>query len=299
MPDALTPKAKSLLKEQYFALLHDEQTYTSKIATVMHILRWCDQEYIQPGQWLKHQKRYRFTRSGIDAIRDTYSLSLGEDIFADFSQDSRQSAAAKSTDEKQGVIKPTQSLVLCALTDTTPEHSATETLRVFAQQFYASCQANVELDIARVNLADFDNLLMIENRDSFNDWHIFEKAMHQQLEKLLVIYRGDSVYSAGASALLKQWQQTRPHKPCIYFGDFDLAGLRIAVSGGYSQLLLPSEDWLVSNLVKQHYPDEQRKFADNLLKACPKPWQELLSLMCEQQAGLRQQKMYQQTLVLY
>ncbi|QHJ10439.1 hypothetical protein FX988_00651 [Paraglaciecola mesophila] len=299
MPDVLMTKAKSLLKEQYFALLLDEQAYTSKIATVSHILRWCEQEYIQPGQWLTHKKRYRFTRTGIDAIRDTYLMSMGEDIFADFSQDTHQSAAAKSTDEKQGVIKPTQSLVLIALTDTTPEQRRTETLRGFRQQFYASSQVNVELDITRLNLQDFDNLLVIENRDSFNDWHVFEKTMQQSLKKLLVIYRGDSVYSSGASALLTRWQQTRPGNPCIYFGDFDLAGLRIACSGGYSQLLLPSENWLITNLIKQHYPDEQRKFEANLLTSCPKPWEPLLSLMCEQQAGLRQQWMYQQTLVLY
>jgi hypothetical protein len=38
MTDSLVPKAKVLLKEQYFALLHDEQTSTRKTAAVTHIM---------------------------------------------------------------------------------------------------------------------------------------------------------------------------------------------------------------------------------------------------------------------
>ncbi|ABG40760.1 hypothetical protein Patl_2242 [Paraglaciecola sp. T6c] len=300
MTDSLMPKAKLLLKEQYFALLHDEQTRTSKTATVSHIMAWCEQEFIQPGQWLNKQKHFRFTRHGIEAIRDNYLLSVGEDIFADFSEDIHQSAALKSTDEKQGRIKPTQSLVLCALSHQAPLLSNDmQTLNAFNQQFYPCEQVNVELDLARLNLADFDNLLVIENRDSFNDWHRFQGQVTQKLTKLLVIYRGDSEHSSSTKALLEHWQHARPRCPRIYFGDFDLAGMRIAVSGQYSHLLLPEVDWLTSHLVKQHYPDVQLKFLANLSLHCPQQWQHLLSVMQQQRAGLRQQMMYQTALVLY
>lgn len=294
------PKAKVLLKEQYFALLHDEQTSTSKAATVSHIMAWCEQEYIQPGQWLNNKKHFRFARQGIEAIRASYLLCMGEDIFADFSGDTHQSAALKTTDEKQGRIKPTQSLVLCALSNQAPLLSSDmQTLKGFSQQFYPCEQVNVELNLAKVNLTDFDNLLIIENRDSFNDWHRFQGQVTQELNKPLVIYRGDSEHSTGTKALLEQWQHARPRCPRIYFGDFDLAGLRIAVSGQYSHLLLPNVDWLTAHLVKQHYPDEQLKFLANLTLQCPPQWQHLLAVMQQQRAGLRQQMMYQAALALY
>ncbi|MEM5497251.1 hypothetical protein WNY77_07615 [Paraglaciecola mesophila] len=300
MTDSLMPKAKVLLKEQYFALLHDEQTSTRKTAAVTHIMAWCEQEYIQPGQWLNNKKHFRFTRHGIEAIRASYLLSIGEDIFADFSDDTHQSAALKSTDEKQGRIKPTQSLVLCALSNQAPLLSSDlQTLNAFNQQFYPCEQVNVELNLAMLNLAEFDNLLIIENRDSFNDWHRFQGQVTQDLNKLLVIYRGDSELSTSTKALLEQWQDERPRCPRIYFGDFDLAGLRIAVSGQYSHLLLPNVDWLTSHLVKQHYSDAHLKFLANLTLQCPHQWQHLLSVMQEQRAGLRQQMMYQTALALY
>ena len=288
----LIPKAKALLKDQYFALLHDDNAYTQKVATVKHIISWCEHEYIEPGRWLIMDKRYRFERGAIEAIRQAYIMSMSEDIFDEFSDDTHQSAAQKSADEKQAKIKPTHHLILCALMQPS-------VLAAFHAVFYPSQQVNIELDIQTLDVSDYDALLMVENRDSFNDWHLFSQQVDFALQKVLVIYRGDSHYSVAANNLLTHWCANSQIKPAIYFGDFDLMGLRIAVSSGCTHLLLPEMSALEHNLVPQHYPDAQEKVLGGLTTDCPKRWQALLHLMRDKRAGLRQQKMYHLPLMLY
>jgi hypothetical protein len=292
MASALTAKAKILLTQQNDALLINENATTTKIETVRHIVEWGEHEDIKPGKWIVQNKKYRFTREGIDKIRNAYFASMGEDIFEDFSQDNHQSASNKSADEKQGKIKPTHHLILAAVTET-------PCFEQFQQEFYLCQQMNVELDIGEVDFSIYDSLLMIENRDSFNDWHLYLAQTPIELGKVLVIYRGDSHYSVAATTLLKHWRDSRPEHPVIYFGDFDLSGIRLAISGECTHLLLPTRHWLETHLIPQHYPYNQEKLLAGLERDCPEGWQSLLQLMSGKRAGLRQQKMYETPLILH
>lgn len=292
MKGGLTPKAKILLAQQNDILMCNEKAYTTKVEAVKHIIEWCEHEDIKPGKWLVSDKKYRFSRDGINKIRDAYWSLMREDIFDDFSAENHQSASEKSADEKQGKIKPTHHLILAALSENI-------TFKGFQQEFYPSPQVNIELDIHTVNFADYDSLIMIENRDSFNDWHLIQPHISSDLGKILAIYRGDRHYSVASSALLKQWRKNRPSNKTIYFGDFDLAGLRLAVSGACTDLLLPEKQWLKQHLISQHYPEEQEKFLVGLQIDIPIGWRFLLKLMSENRAGVRQQKMYQTPLVLW
>jgi hypothetical protein len=137
----------------------------------------------------------------------------------------------------------------------------------------------------------------VENRDSFNDW--FEYKPYTNTPSPLVIYRGDKHHSTACKTLLKSWLSTQNNKPAIYFGDYDLAALRIAVSGGYSHLLLPEFNGLTERVIKQHYPVNQQKYFARLEQDCPQGWQPLLTFMDKHGAGLRQQKMYQTRLKIY
>jgi len=292
MTGVLTAKAKILLTEQHDILVFNDNACTTKIETVKHIIEWCEHEHIKPGKWIVSGKRYRFTRSGIDKIRDAYFVAMQEDIFDDFVEDNHQSAAAKSTDEKQGKIKPTHHLILAAL-------NKNPCFDAFQHQFYPCQQINVELDLGALDFSAFDSLVIIENRDSFNDWHQFQTQVSSNLGQVLAIYRGDSHYSVAATKLRKIWRDSRPDCPVIYFGDFDLAGLRLAVSGECTHLLLPELHWLQQNLISQHYPAEQEKFLSRLEQECPEVWRPLLQVMSDNRAGLRQQKMYQTPLSIY
>jgi hypothetical protein len=292
MFERLIPKAKALLAEQSYALMLDDRACTTKVETVKHIIEWCVHDDINPGKWIVEGKKYRFTRQGIEKIRDVYLVSMHEDIFHDFSADNHQSASSKSVDEKLGKIKPTHHLILAALTRNT-------TFEGFQQELYCCAQINIELDINRVDFSVYDTLVMIENRDSFNDWHLFQQQISVDLGKVLPIYRGDSHYLVAATVLLKHWRDNRSDCMIVYFGDFDLSGLSLAVSGGCSALLLPEQKWLEQHLISQHYPEEQEKLLHGMQRDCPKDWQPLLKLMSGNRAGLRQQKMYQTPLVLH
>ncbi|WP_133470497.1 DUF7281 domain-containing protein [Paraglaciecola marina] len=292
MAASLTPKAKALLLEQNTKLKFDDRAATTAVAAVKEILIWCDNEDIVPGKWLVKGKKYRFNRQGIDKIQEAYQSAMSENIFDDFSQDDHQTASTKSTNEKQGKLKPTAHLILAAVIKGASYDG-------FHREFYPCHQVNIELNINEIKLSRYDALIMVENRDSFNDWYRFQAQITHNFGKVLVIYRGDSDYSEAASSFLKLWRVHGPNKPVVYFGDFDLSGLRLAVSAKCSHLLLPSYEFLRNNVISHHYPDEQQKYLVGLERDCAQGWQALLSLMYTQRAGLRQQRMYNTAFVFY
>lgn len=292
MSAGLTKSARELLAQQYEQLLFNDETATPKAATVMQIVQWCDVQEISCGKWLAKNKTFRFTRAGIDEIREAYWSKYQEDLFTDFSDDNHQSASNKSAFEKQAANKPTDHLILAALT-------AGSAFDCFQHAFHPAPQVNLELDIDTTDFSNYNALIMIENRDSFNDWYKFQPNLEDGVGNILAIYRGDSEYSVAATKLRKKWIEDCPASPVIYFGDFDLAGLRIAISGKYSHLLLPATDYLAKHSIPLHYPFEQEKFLIGIEKDCPPDWRNLLKLMTDHKAGLRQQRMYDTHLVLY
>jgi len=290
MADDLSLKAKRLLASQHDKLLHDDTVVAKTSSILNEILSWCDDLEFKPGKWIKPKKTYRFDREALGQINKTLLDEDYASIFDNFCQDSHRSAAQRNPNEKQGKLKPTHNLILTAIIEGT-------VIGAVNQGFYPSQQVNIELDIRHLKLDAFDHLIIVENRDSFNDW--FEYNSFTRLSNSLVIYRGDNHYSTACKTLLKSWLNIQGSKPAIYFGDFDLAGFRIAISAGYSHLLLPEYHYLAKHVIKQHYPDNQQEYLTNLERDCPVGWQPLLSLMCDKRAGLRQQKMYQTSLKMY
>ena len=286
----LSLKAKGLLATQHSKLLLDTGSVANASRILNEIISWCDDLEFQPGKWLKPNKRYRFDREYIAQINQTLLDEGYASIFDNFSQDNHRSAALRNPNEKQGKRKPTHHLILAAVTDR-------GVLDAIAACFYLSHQSNIEFDVSQLRLDTYDCLVIVENRDSFNDW--FEYKHDVNLPHPLVIYRGDKHHSTACKTLLRDWLHTQGHKPSIYFGDCDLAGLRIATSAGYSHLLLPKYTWLSKHLIKPHYPDNQQKYLARLERDCPTGWQSLLHLMGDKWAGLRQQKMYHTPLMLY
>jgi hypothetical protein len=290
MANDLSLKAKRLLAAQHNALMHDENRVAQVSNILTEVLRWCEELEFKPGKWVKPKKTYRFDREYIAQINQILLDEKYASIFDNFNQDTHRSAAQRNPNEKQGQLKPTHHLILAAVT-------AGHILDAISQDFYLSQQINIELDVSQLRLENFDYLVIIENRDSFNDWFEYQSCTH--LCNPLVIYRGDKHHSTACKTLLKKWLNTQANKPSIYFGDYDLAGLRLATSGGYSHLLLPEYNWLSQRLIKQHYAATQQKYFAKLEQDCPKGWQQLLTLMSDSRAGLRQQKMYQTSLLMY
>jgi hypothetical protein len=290
MTDDLSLRAKILLAGQHLKLMLDMASQTKASHALTEILGWCEELEFRPGKWIRAKQTYRFEQSQIEKIEHILLEQGFASIFDKFDQDTHQSASQRNPNEKQGKIKPTQHLVLAAVTQKTA-------LNIMQRHLYTCQQFNIELDVTRLNLDSFECLVIVENRDSFNDW--FEYQPYTNLSKPLVIYRGDKHHSTACKTLLKSWLSAQSSKPAIYFGDFDLAALRIAVSAGYTQLLLPAYERLAAQAIKQHYPSNQEKYLTKLQQDCPKGWQPLLHLMGDKRVGLRQQKMYQTSLILY
>ena len=290
MADDLSLKAKRLLETQHSKLVLDEGAVANASSSLTEILNWCDNLEFKPGRWVNPEKTYQFDREYIEQINQTLLDEGYASFFDDFSLDNHRSAAQRTPYEKQGKLKPTHHLVLSAVTDGV-------VLDTINQYFYSSQQFNIELDISQLKLDTFGCLVVVENRDSLNDW--FDYKSYIKLPNPLVIYRGDKHHSTACKTVLKRWLNMQRSKPAIYFGDYDLAGLRIATSAGYSHLLLPEYKWLTEQVIKQHYPDNQLKYLARLEQDCPKGWLPLLALMSNSRAGLRQQNMFQTSLVLW
>jgi len=286
--DDLSPRAKKLLRDKYDRLWREDNVILGSGPTAKEIRHWCDEHGIDLGSGIQNNRSGKLSRAGIDSLEQTLSAHYAS-IFVDFSQDNHKTAALKSFEEKSGKIKPTHHLLLVALTQ------ASEILPL-AASFYLAEQFNLELDVHALDISAFDSLVVVENRDSFNDWHKYHKP--KALEMALVVYRGDKGHSVACKTLRQIWRQKYPQKPLVYFGDLDLAGLRIAVSAQYSSLLLPEFAWLKGNLIAQHFPAKQDKFLAGLNRDCPEPWRKFLDLMSQQRAGLRQQWMYDKPLML-
>ncbi|MFT5313831.1 MAG: hypothetical protein ACI8Z9_002327 [Paraglaciecola sp.] len=284
----LSPRAKKLLRDKYDKLYRENDVVLGTGPTAKEIRQWCDEHGIDLGSGIQNNRQGKVSRTGIDTLEQTLSAHYAS-IFTDFSQDNHARAALKSFEEKSGKIKPTHHLLLVALTRPSE-------ISPLGKRFYLAEQFNLELDVDALDVSVFDSLVVVENRDSFNDWHKYHKP--KALELALVIYRGDNGHSVACKTLRQIWRQNYPEKPLVYFGDLDLAGLRIAVSAEYSSLLLPDFEWLQENLIAQHYPQEQEKYLAGLNRDCPEPWRIFLDLISKQRAGLRQQWMYDKPLTL-
>lgn len=290
MLDDLSQKAKRLLATQHHKLMHDDSAVAKNSGALVEILDWCAEIEFTPGKWIKPNRTYRFDKDHIARINQILLEDKYASIFDDFSQSNHRSAALINPNEKQGHIKPTHHLILAAVTDP-------KILDVVCYGFYSQQQVNIELDVRELILDDFDCLIVVENRDSFNDWSEYQS--YSNLSNPLVVYRGDKCHSRACKTLFKTWLASQSSKSAIYFGDYDLAGFRIATSAGYTHLLLPEPSWLSQQMIRQHYPDNQQKYLAKLELDCPIGWQPLLQLMRENRAGLRQQKMYDTPLILY
>lgn len=162
----------------------------------------------------------------------------------------------------------------------------------------------MDLDWETLQIEAYSSLVVVENRDSFYEYYNQHPQRYQLPEQAfaaLVIYRGDGLESKGCKALLTAYAATG--KPTIYFGDYDSAGLNIAVHGPYSHIMLPDFAYLHAKANDLGQPAEQlelshsvKQYAERLPADHPiKPY---LLHNTQQQKGLRQQAFKEQLQIL-
>jgi hypothetical protein len=235
----------------------------------------------------------------MNKIAETLLIHGFAPLDADFINKTRQQVTHLTDDEKLADIKPKDNLALVALTEMKAIH-AVEKLYYKQVDEKNGQQINIELSDGDIDLTRFQQLIVIENRDSFNEWFRYQPyVVDIDIENALVIYRGDGGDATAAKNLRLRWQQEKTSRAIIYFGDFDLSGFDIALRDDFDFLLLPTMAWLAKGLKPAHYPDEQLAVLRKVNHACPHGWKNLLSLMVNQQAGLRQQWMFGADLLCY
>ncbi|PXX97549.1 DUF7281 domain-containing protein [Halomonas sp. LBP4] len=148
-----------------------------------------------------------------------------------------------------------------------------------------------DLDWRSLDLGAFDALIQVENLDSFYAFtpDIVATAHCRQP---LVAYRGDRHYGGGFAALGEAWSARG--KLHLYFGDFDAAGIGVAMASRATHLLLPPLEWLKRHATADHLPAAQmtaqaalRDYRATLPGG--HPLRGYLTIILDRQCGLRQQ----------
>lgn len=251
-------------------------TRVSKGATLTEILAFCEEHSIDAGTE-DGAKHFYFRYAALQKIRDHCNFTI------DTSELDRRQTAKRVSEEKQAGVKPTDYRVLAAFKN---------------QQLgcsYDCSQLTLEVDIRKLHIDAFSHFIAVENRDSFYDWHQYHLA--ESFENPLVVYRGNDEEGKWFAYLRSLWQQQQPKRPTIYFGDFDLPGMRIAMQ--YDQWLLPKIDWLREHVTKAHFEAKHEPFKAGLEAECPTAWRPLLDLMVDRHKALRQQWMFETKLFCF
>jgi len=296
--DELLPKAAliELEKIQHRLLLGDDVKVKASTGWLKKTLAWCDENDINLGR--RASGYFYIDHQGLTSIEQRLQ-QLGEGSFAQLIRqldDDRVIASQVTANEKMAKVLPTQHLVLSASTELS--------LRLAHQSQFGlaqpSTQLNIELEVAELDLSLFDYLIVIENRDCFNQWHSYQPPI--LFTRPLVVYRGhEQHHSKGCIALKTRWQRDKGNFGQVYFGDFDIDGLAIAIDStvAYQHLLLPEFSELKTQLKPMHYDENNAFRLRELNQRCPPQWQSLLALLLNEKQGLRQQWMFDGVLDVY
>jgi hypothetical protein len=259
-------------------------------------IAWCDEQHIILGN--RCGSDFYIQKSGVESIENWLKQNNQGSLaqLAKCQTGNRQQVAVYSSNEKIAKISPSEFMVLSACTDVR--------LCKDSQLIYGLTeippQINIEIDIRYLDLSLFNYLIVIENLDSFNDWHQY--ILNKKLSNALIVYRGDKKgHSKACQALKKRWLDEKGYYGQIFFGDFDVAGLAIAIDSkvAYQQVLLPELSYIKKHLDTLQYKDNYAYSRRNLFNECPEKWQFLLKILLENKASLRQQNMFNTPLILY
>lgn len=280
--DVLPGNVNRWLRDKEARVRRERRVKVKRGKILTRLIQWClDQDLpsdLCPANSLQLNEFY-LTPELLDAIDQRQRL-LGHHSFRDDLSDKTRMEQAQQSDQedKQQGLKPRENRVLVYLPKPLP-FELTGQIQV------------VDLDVTALDLSRFSRLIAVENLDCF--YELADFCLSLQADDLIV-YRGDTLYARGVKKLRQTWQALHPDDkahPMIYFGDFDPAGVKIAISEGYQQLLLPPDAELEEHARPLMNPEKQDAFNHTLQTYQPQlnpALQTLLPIL--KQRGLRQQK---------
>ncbi|WP_113907652.1 DUF7281 domain-containing protein [Aliidiomarina celeris] len=265
---ALTPSVRNLAKRlESKCLLAGGSLVVTLLPTHRRLLQWCITEDLL-NETALYGRQFTFTSALFQSVNE-HLEHLGEPrLEQELARTSMQQARQGASEQKSVREGPRAHRVLRAVQVGQAQHTYTF----------------IDTDWRDLDLNDYSELVVVENLDCFYALHEFSLPL---AANALVIYRGDSVYSEGASKLRERWQATA--KPSKYFGDLDIEGFRIAQHGGFQYIAVPPLAWFSANLVAAAYTPEQheRRLQLQLSAAA----QAYLDMMVREQKAMLQQRL--------
>ena len=256
-------------------------------ASMQQLRAWCEQHALDTHPWFATNK-VSFDRSILARIEQTL-VELGlHRLDEDIRQQDRFQQSDSSRVEHKGLgLAPKERRVLMAQANCGayfPEWVNT-----------SPSQWVMDIDWQTLQLGVFPSVLVVENLDSFYEYfthHPQRYILPELALNALVIYRGDGLESRACKALVEAYAATG--KPVIYFGDYDSAGLNIALHGLYTHITLPSLQNLFDSDYDVAQPAGQLELAASIEKYAEQlpeyePLKSYLMHNTQRQKGLRQQ----------
>jgi len=248
--DGLSAQANNWLKDQEPSVKAlGSKPVKTKLKFVQEILNWCIHlDLIAESSLYKHE--FILTNQLLNLIATTQRQLNQASFREDLKNKSRlEQAELSDQEQKRKGHSPRYNRFLIRLAQ--PIASGLN----FSAQF-------IDVHLEQLDLTQFNRLLVVENLDCFYE---LEKFAIAETPEQLVVYRGDKTSSQGSKELRKAWLAAST--PACYFGDFDPAGVRIALAGKtYQSMLLPKLDMLQKTASAAMLPNEQLKYLPSLAK---------------------------------
>ncbi len=183
-----------------------------------------------------------FTVGERQLLREQCRLAWGFDPLDGIPQGNRREVAASAIDEKIAAERPDDRHLLVKG-------------RLPAPLPLLASDLSLRLPIPSLNPDAIGQVVVIENLDSFDDWHAFSSPI--ELMDALVLYRGHGGLARGTRNLLSVLPE---HIPVTVFPDWDPAGLLIAQTLPRADALLVPElnDRLLAKGSPEHFARQHR-----------------------------------------
>lgn len=219
-------------------------------------------------------RRLHFSAEQRRELREQAKRAWGFDPLLGVPDGNRRQVAASAIDEKIARERPDDRHVLVKGELPAPLPSLTPEL-------------SLRVPLTALNLDAISQVVVVENLDSFDDWHAFSAPA--ELANSLVLYRGHGGLARGTRQLLTMLPE---HIPVTAFTDWDPAGLRIAQTLLRADaLLLPDlDERLLAKGSRAHFV-RQHQAAQYLDNAALGGWSPVWEAMKATEVSIKQQHM--------
>jgi len=219
-------------------------------------------------------RRLHFSAEQRRELRAQAQRAWGFDPLVGVPEGNRRQVAASAIDEKIARERPNDWYVLVKGQLPPPMPSLPQAL-------------SLRVPLTALSLDAISRVVVVENLDSFDDWHVF--IAPAALADSLVLYRGHGGLARGTRQLLTILPE---HIPVTVFTDWDPAGLRIAHTlPRAGALLLPDlDEQLLAKGSREHFA-RQHQASQYLDRAKLGGWSVVWAAMKRAQVSIKQQHM--------